>query len=105
MNLPYDAGLQAERTALAWKRTDLVVMATALIVLRLGMQDARVSLQLGCALFSIFAGAFVLLAYLRWEYLIAKRCNSHSGLAVGVASLLTTAAALLGSFMLLVLLA
>ena len=102
MILPHDAGLQAERTALAWKRTALVVMATALIVLRLVMQDARVSVMLGGALFSIFAGAFVLLAYLRWGYLISKRCNSHSGLAVGVASLLTTVAALLGSFMLLV---
>ena len=102
MNLPHDAGLQAERTALAWKRTALVLMATVLIVLRLGIQNSRVPLLLGGAFFSIFAGAFVLLTYLRCEYLIAKRCNSHSGLAVGVASLLTTVAALFGSFMLLV---
>lgn len=102
MNLPHDVGLQAERTALAWKRTALLMLATALIVLRMGMHNTDLSLLLGCALFSVLAGAFALLAWLRWASLIAKRCNSNSGLVVGAASLLTTVAAVTACFLMVV---
>ena len=94
MNLPPDSGLQAERTALAWKRTALLIMANALIILRLGFQNTRLTMLLAGALFVLFAVAFTWIAYRRSNFLIMQRSNSNSGITIGAASLLITTAVL-----------
>ena len=48
---PRDAGLQAERTALAWNRTGMALLANALLALRLGLVGGQALVMgLGVAL-------------------------------------------------------
>ena len=57
---PRDAGLQAERTALAWSRTGMAVFVNALVILRAGWtQDAPPLSVLGVLLL-VAAAAVVL---------------------------------------------
>lgn len=52
---PRDAGLQAERTALAWNRTSLALLANALLALRQGLVSGK-ALVLGLGI-ALLAGA------------------------------------------------
>jgi uncharacterized membrane protein YidH (DUF202 family) len=47
---PRDAGLQAERTALAWSRTALAVLINALLAIRAGSAGNQVVVVLGAIL-------------------------------------------------------
>lgn len=53
------AGLQAERTALAWNRTALAVLANALLVLRAGAESHEASLVVVASMLLFAAGAAV----------------------------------------------
>lgn len=46
MSLPQDPGLQTQRTALAWHRTGLAVLANALVILRSGVSSGHAMLTL-----------------------------------------------------------
>jgi uncharacterized membrane protein YidH (DUF202 family) len=54
---PFDPGLQAERTVLAWSRTSFAFLVNALLWLRAGLADGDSALLLfGCALLCLGAG-------------------------------------------------
>ncbi|HWI81337.1 DUF202 domain-containing protein [Ramlibacter sp.] len=62
---PRDPGLQGERTALAWSRTGLAMLANALLALRAGwVQTSRPVMVLGIGLLAAAAAAFL---YGRWR--------------------------------------
>ena len=65
MMKPYDPGLQAQRTALAWNRTALAIAVNALLVLRYGIKNAHTPLLLMGAAFGVFAAAFAGIGMLR----------------------------------------
>lgn len=54
---PYDPGLQAERTVLAWSRTAFAFLVNAMLWLRAGLADGDSALLLfGLALLALAAG-------------------------------------------------
>jgi hypothetical protein len=62
---PFDPGLQAQRTALAWNRTALVFAVNALLVLRFGIRNGHVPLLMMGAVFGAFAGVFAAIGLAR----------------------------------------
>jgi uncharacterized membrane protein YidH (DUF202 family) len=67
---PRDAGLQAERTALAWSRTSLAVLANAALALRAGwVGDHPAVVALGLGLVGAALAVFVLGLHRRDELL------------------------------------
>jgi len=64
VNAAFSPGLQRERTAMAWTRTGLAVLANALIVLRAGSNERQVFvLALGCVLMVGAGAAFACAAW------------------------------------------
>ena len=89
-----EAGLQPERTTLAWRRTALAVLVNAIVVLRTGSQAGRgVVLLLGLTLLAA-AGAVVALGALRARHLAAQAPPrvAPAWLMAGVAALVCLAA-------------
>lgn len=66
MHSPRDPGLQAERTALAWNRTGLAVLANGLLALRSGWGSQQTAIT-GLALALLIAAGGVLV-YGAWRH-------------------------------------
>lgn len=69
---PQDAGLQPERTALAWQRTGIAALVNALLVLRSQLQENTGSLPLMGIALLVGAGAVMAYAALRKRELAAS---------------------------------
>ena len=70
---PRDPGLQAERTALSWRRTAAAVVVNGLLVLRSGVTTERAAITvLAVVLLIAAAGLFVFGAW-RWRVLLSAR--------------------------------
>jgi len=87
-----DPGLQSERTALAWNRTGLAVLANALLAARAGlMSDTPALTALGIALLIAAAGA---VGHGTWRRraLVGNRADiAPSHVAIGLTALLALA--------------
>lgn len=93
MKGPFDAGLQAERTALAWKRTGLAMAVNALLVIKTGIQHDRSLLCAGVAL-AVVACCFVAVGELRRRSLLQGPPSSESGSLMVSTSVLSALAAI-----------
>lgn len=88
-----DAGLQAERTALAWNRTSLAVMANAVIALRSGWATERSAITaLAAALLVAGAATFAYGLWRRRQLLDASQPNAPSADAIAGVALIALAA-------------
>lgn len=63
------AGLQAQRTALAWSRTALALVVTTLLVLRAGVRTGEIAIQTLSGIVAIFSVVFLVIAVLRTSQL------------------------------------
>ena len=84
---PRDAGLQGERTALAWIRTGLAVFVNALVALRSGWINAQPWIVVvGIALLAAAAGAALYGGWRRHHLLNVHRVIAAPPTAVAVAA-------------------
>jgi len=91
-----DPGLQAERTALAWSRTSLAVLANALLVVRSGLVSERTTITaLGFVLLLAAAAIYLHGAWRRRELLSVHRAVApRAGVMVAAALMAMTACAI-----------
>ncbi|MFF4371009.1 DUF202 domain-containing protein [Streptomyces sp. NPDC001594] len=83
-----DAGLQPERTRLAWRRTTLACSVTAVLALRQALHGTGSPVEVGgAALIALVWVAFLWVAHRRIRQLAAARPAGLTGLtAVGAAA-------------------
>lgn len=67
---PRDPGLQAERTALAWNRTALAILANSLLVLRSGLANGRSAITVLALVLFLASGALYLFGVWRRRQLL-----------------------------------
>ncbi len=93
---PFDSGRQNERTALAWTRTGLALLAAVLIAARITVPDIGVVAVAFAAVALPLAGAVVLLAARRYRAARAavgtRRALPDGRLPVAVAAVVVTLA-------------
>lgn len=94
---PRDAGLQAERTALAWSRTALAMWVNALLVLRTGWANGVAPITtLGVVLFIAAGAAMVYGAQRRRSLLDGRGLGAPSPLATALIATVTLVACVSG---------
>ncbi len=94
---PRDAGLQAERTALAWSRTGLAVVANGLLVLRSGWTSGEASLTFVAFALLVAAGAAILYGGWRRRHLLnGLGTTAPPAIAIAVAAVVTLVACAAG---------
>lgn len=92
-----DSGLQPQRTTLAWGRTGMVMVVTALLVLRASLQAGAVSLLLGMGLVLLASGVgFWWAGEVRRRQLALARLGAPSRALIGFATASTVVAAAAG---------
>lgn len=92
-----DAGLQPERTALAWNRTGLAVVVNALLALRAGWTSGRLALVVvAFALLVAAAGAIFYGAWRQRHLSSGDGMTAPPAIAVGAAALVALVACAAG---------
>ena len=94
---PRDAGLQAERTALAWSRTALAMWVNALLALRAGWTNGIAPITTLAFALLIAAGAAMLYSARRRRSLLDGRGScAPSALATAMVAIVTLVACAAG---------
>ena len=92
-----DRGLQAERTALAWNRTALAVVANAVLALRAGWTRGEASLTFVAFALLVAAGAAVVYGAWRRRHLLSGQgATAPPAMAVVAAAIVTLIACATG---------
>ena len=76
---PWDAGVQNERTALAWQRTGLALFGATIVAGRLGMRDWPLATVLALAPVLLLSVAMMRLAARRYRYARATLHDERLG--------------------------
>ena len=94
---PPDPGLQAERTALAWNRTGLVMLANALLALRAGWASRETPITVLAFVLLVAAGAAILYGAWRRRHLLNGRgMIAPSAISIATAAIITLVACATG---------